>query len=66
AYSHWVVVQIPELRDFLYVATQLVPARSRGQIPALQMALAVNPCNPVYVAMAFHGLEFAFELPPVQ
>ncbi|GFH12427.1 hypothetical protein HaLaN_08117 [Haematococcus lacustris] len=30
--------QVPELRDFLYVATQLVPALSGGKIPALQVS----------------------------
>ncbi|KAL6755035.1 hypothetical protein V8C86DRAFT_2685238, partial [Haematococcus lacustris] len=58
--------KIPELRNFMYVATQLVPSLSGGKIPALQMALAVNPCNPVYVAMAFDGLEWSPELPKVQ
>ncbi|GFH15084.1 hypothetical protein HaLaN_11248, partial [Haematococcus lacustris] len=64
--NYRVLSQVPELRDFLYVATQLVPALSGGKIPALQMALAVNPCNPVYVAMAFNGLQWAPELPRVQ
>ncbi|KAL6755012.1 hypothetical protein V8C86DRAFT_2684995, partial [Haematococcus lacustris] len=64
--TYGVLSRVPELRDFMYVATQLVPALSRGQIPALQMALAVNPCNPVYIAMAFDGLRWSPELPPVQ